>query len=78
MVELYDKSTNDYLGKISEEELQFLIDNFEEENLTDEDYYIDRATLEFLKEKGMSPELAKIIESAIGQNEGTEILYKRK
>ena len=78
MVELYDKATNDYLGKISDEELQFLIDNLEEENLTDEDYYIDRTTLEFLKEKGMSSDLVKLIEDAMGDNEGIEILYKRK
>jgi len=78
MVELYDKATNDYLGKISDEELQFLIDNLEEENLTDEDYYIDRTTLEFLKEKGMSSDLVKLIEDAMGDKEGIEILYKRK
>ena len=78
MVELYDKATNNYLGKISDEELQFLVDNLEEENLTDEDYYIDRTTLEFLKEKGMSSDLVKLIEDAMGDNEGIEILYKRK
>lgn len=78
MIELYDKATQQYLGKISEEELQFLIDNLEEENLTDEDYYIDKTTLEFLKEKGMSLDLTEIIETAMGDNEDIEILYKRK
>jgi len=78
MVELYDKATNDYLGKISEEELQFLIDNLEEENLTDTDYYIDRDTLEILKEAGMSANLAQLIESALGTNESVEIRFRKK
>ncbi len=78
MIELYNKANNDYLGKISEEELQFLIDNLEEENMTDEDYYIDKPTLEFLKERGASPDLVKIIEDTMGDNEFIEISYKRK
>jgi len=78
MVELYDKATNDYLGKISDEELQFLVDNLEEENLTDTDYYIDRDTLEVLKEKGISSNLAQLIESALGTNDSVEIIYKKK
>lgn len=78
MIELYNKANNDYLGKISEEELQFLIDNLEEENMTDEDYYIDKPTLEFLKERNASSYLVKIIEDTMGDNEFIEILYKRK
>ena len=78
MIELYDKSNNSYLGKITEEGLQFLIDNLEEENLTDEDYYIDIATLEFLKNKGMPANLIKTIELAMGDNKEIEILYKKK
>ena len=37
MVTLYDKETGQYLGRISEEELQFLIDSLEEESVTDTD-----------------------------------------
>jgi hypothetical protein len=77
MVKLYDKKTRQYLGRISEEELQFLIDNLEEENLTDQDYYINQATLDLLKEKGMSEALAKLIESALGENDDVEITYER-
>jgi HEAT repeat protein len=78
MIELYDKATNSYLGNISDEELQFLIDNLEEENLTDVDYYLDRDTIEMLKEKGMGSNLAGIIEKALGDNDSVEILYKKK
>jgi len=76
MVELYDKSKDVYLGEISDEELQFLMDYLEEEGSTDKDYYIDRATLEFLKEHGISAHLAKLIEDAMGDRGEVEILYR--
>lgn len=77
MVKLYEKRTHQYLGRISEEELQFLIDNLEEESLTDTDYYINRSTLDLLKEKGMNEALAQLIESAMGENNDIEITYER-
>jgi hypothetical protein len=77
MVKLYDKKTRQYLGRISDDELQFLIDNLEEESLTDTDYYINRTTLTALKEGGMSEGLAKLIENAMGGNKDIEIAYER-
>jgi hypothetical protein len=77
MVKLYEKGTRQYLGRISDEELQFLIDNLEEESLTDTDYYINRGTLELLKAKGMSQGLAGLIEGAMGPNDDAEISYER-
>jgi hypothetical protein len=77
MVKLYDKKTGQYLGRITEEELQFLIDNLEEESLTDTDYYVNRPTLVLLKEKGMSEGLAKLIESAMGGKNEIEIKYEK-
>ncbi len=78
MIELYDKATNAYIGKISEEELQSLVDNLEEESITDTDYYIDKATLEFLKGQGLSSHLIKLIEDAMDGKDEIEILYKKK
>ena len=77
MVKLYDKRTGQYLGRISDEELQFLINNLEEESLTDTDYYVNRATLDLLKQKGMSEGLVKLIESAMGENNEMEIKYEK-
>jgi hypothetical protein len=77
MVKLYDNGTGQYLGRIEDEDLQFLIDNLEEEELTDTDYYINRETLDLLKEKGMSEDLAKLIESAMGGNAEIEIRYEK-
>ncbi len=77
MVKLYIKGTGQYLGRIDDDQLRFLIDNLEEESLTDADYYLNRATLELLKEKGLSQELAKMIEGAMGNNDEVEIRYEK-
>ena len=77
MVKLYDKTTGKYLGRISDDELQFLIDNLEEESMTDVDYYLNRTVFNLLKEKGMSENLAKMIEQAMGKKDDIEISYER-
>jgi len=77
VVKLYDKLTDRYLGEITEEELQFLIDNLEEESLTDVDYYINETMLKSLKEKGMSENLTRLIESAMADKEEVEIRHER-
>lgn len=77
MVKLYDSSTGQFFGKISEEDLQFLSDNLEEESLSDTDYYFDRATLDLLKEKGMSEDLTKLLESAMEGGDEIEIRFEQ-
>lgn len=77
MVKLYVKGTGQYLGRIDDDQLQFLIDSLEEESLTDTDYYLNRATLDLLKEKGLSQELAQMIEGAMGEDDEVEIRYER-
>lgn len=77
MVRLYDKITNRFLGTITDEELQFLIDNLEEESLTDVDYYLNQTTLAALKEKGMSENIARLLETAMGMTNEIEIRYER-
>lgn len=78
MVKLYDKASGIFLGEISDDELKFLIDQLEEESETDEDYYLDRDTLDLLKEKGMDEVLTALLEGAIGANDGVEIRYEKK
>lgn len=78
MVKLYDNITGQYLGTIADEDLQFLIDNLEEESLTDTEYYLNRETLDLLKEKGMSEAFANLIETAMGGADEVEIRYERE
>lgn len=72
MIRLRNKETSTVLGSISEEELQFLQDQLEEESSEDTDYYIGRDELEILKENG-PPGLVRMLEEALGDREGIEI-----
>ena len=78
MIALYRKSDNLYLGDISEAELQFLADNLEEESLTDTDYNLSRMTLVYLRENGLSSNLAQLIETAMGDQDEVDIVYQPK
>ncbi len=77
MPELYLKSDNTHLGHVSDDDLNFLVAQLEEESLTDEDYTIDRMTFEFLKDQGISPNLQAIIEKALGDKDEVEIKYTK-
>jgi processive 1,2-diacylglycerol beta-glucosyltransferase len=79
MIQLRDKESGLVLGSISEDDLQFLIDNLEEESEDDVDYYINRSTLEIFKAReGASSTLLNILESALGDREDMEIEWSRK
>ena len=52
MITLYDNETGANLGTISEEQLQFLKDQFEEEFVDDQDYYINEDELANFQEAG--------------------------
>jgi len=78
MIRLRDKGTGAELGSITEEDLQFLIDNLEEEWEEDQDYYLNRQTLEMLKGRGISSSLAQMLERAMGDSDDVEVEWSRK
>ncbi|MDY6855162.1 MAG: galactosyldiacylglycerol synthase [Thermodesulfobacteriota bacterium] len=78
MIQLRDKESGLVLGSISEDDLQFLIDNLEEEAEDDVDYYLNRSALELFKDKGASQTLLHLLESALGDREDMEIEWSRK
>lgn len=73
MIQLRDKEYGTVLGAVTEDDLQFLIDNLEEESEDDTDYYINRSTLEIFKEKGTNEMLIKLLENALGDRDDMEI-----
>ncbi len=76
MITLFDKQTGRLIGEISEGELQFLIDELEEEDSRDRDYYIDAATLDFFAARKANPHLIALLRGALGTDDGLEILWK--
>ena len=73
MIQLRNKDTSAPIGEITEEQLDFLIDKLEEEGVEDQDYWIDEMTLQYFQENGADPALIKLLQDAIGENEGVEI-----
>ena len=78
MIELFDTETDASLGAISETQLQFLIDQLEEESPGDTDYYINQATLDMFEERGADPSLVTLLRNALGAREDMEIRWERK
>ena len=68
--------TGDSIGEISEKQLAFLVEQLEEEHEEDEDYYIDRDTLELLSDNGADPELLALLEKAIGDDDSMDIAWE--
>jgi hypothetical protein len=76
MITLFDKQTNRRIGEISEGELQFLIDELEEENRHDQDYYIDAATIDYFVTRHATAHLVTLLREALGLEEGFEIRWE--
>ena len=77
MIEILDKQTGRSVGSLSEEQFQFLVDQLEEESATDDDYYLNRATVDILEEQGADPALVAVLRTALGSAEETEIRWQR-
>jgi len=73
MITLRNKETSEPIGEITEEQLDFLIDMLEEEDVEDQDYWIDEMTLQYFQENGGDTALMKLLQDAIGESEGVEI-----
>ena len=61
MIELYDNDSGNLLGNINDEQLQFLIDQLEEESAEDKDYWLNRDSLAQFAEKGCPPALLELL-----------------
>lgn len=77
MIEIRNKETHERLGTISEEQLQFLIDNLEEEYVGDQDYYINQATLDMFEDRGIDTGLLQLLRKALGTREDMELEWSR-
>ena len=78
MVKLYNKATNEYIGRISLDELAFLQDHLEEEGTKDRDYYMTRETIEeFAASAGATEHLVNILRGALRSDNALEIRWER-
>ncbi len=76
MIILKDKATEASLGTITEEQLQFLREQLEEETEEDRDYWIDRDTLDLLRARGGDPDLIALIQRGMGDRDDIEVVWE--
>ena len=77
MIKLRNKQTGKDLGTLTDGQLQFLIDELEEENKNDQDYWLHRSQIEIFSEKGADPFLVKMLETALGEGDEVEVVWER-
>ena len=77
MVQLYDEQSGELIGVITHQQLQYLLDQLEEEDSEDRDYYIDRTTLDWFEEHGVDPVLESMLREAMGDRDGMDIRWTR-
>jgi len=76
-VALFNDETGVYLGEITPQQLQFLIDHLEEEGPDDVTYYLDAPTLAFLAAHGADADLVATLRAALAPQGHLELRYAR-
>jgi hypothetical protein len=76
MPRLFRLDNNETIGEITDKQLKFLNDQLEEDRENDNDYFIDRDTLELLSDNGADPELLALIEKAMGDDDEIDVAWE--
>lgn len=76
-IRLYDSESGADLGPITEEQLQFLVDQLEEETPEDQDYWLRAETLDLLESRGADAGLLALLREAMADRDGFEIRWSR-
>ncbi len=75
-ITLYDNETGDELGTIGRDQLNFLVEQLEEETSEDQDYWLRAETLDLLEERGGDRALIALLRKVLGDREGFEIRWE--
>jgi hypothetical protein len=78
MIDVYNNETSELAGTITEADLKVLADHLEEESSEDQDYWIDKATIDVIGDGQATEHLMKVLRQALGQAEGVEIRWQRR
>ena len=78
MIRLHEKETGVFVGTITDAQLQFLMDQLEEESADDTDDDIDHATLDLFEEMEAEADVLALLRQALGTREGMEIVVVQR
>ena len=77
MIDLYNDTTGELLGPITEADLKVLVDALEEESTKDRDYFIDTATIDVIADGLATEYLVAMLRKAVGSSDGVDIRWQR-
>jgi hypothetical protein len=77
VIQLHDKDTGALIGTITEEQLEFLIGELEEESGDDQDYYINEDTIDIFEEAGADKALVSLLRGALKGRTEMEVRWSR-
>lgn len=77
MAKLIDAESGAVIGEISDDQLDFLIDQLEEEDREDQDYYLDLETIDLLEDNGAEDSLITLLRKVLGSSEGIDVRWTR-
>jgi processive 1,2-diacylglycerol beta-glucosyltransferase len=77
MNQLYNKLNGELIGVITDIQLQFLIDQMEEESLEDRDYAITQMALDYFEANGAEPGFLTMLRSALGNKDEISIVWQK-
>jgi hypothetical protein len=75
-IQLFDNENGELIGEISRKQLEFLIDQLEEESLDDRDYHINRPTLDMLEEEHGDTQLIELLREGLRGRDEMEIRWE--
>ncbi len=77
MIKVFNKTTGEFIGRITETDLEFLEDQLEEESLDDTDYYIREETIGQFEESGATAHLLEVLRGGMRSENAIEIRWER-
>ena len=77
MAKLFNAESGAFLGTVSDDDVQMMIDQLEEEDSADDDYYIDADTVDLLDEADGSPSLVELLRAAVGRLGGIDVRVEK-
>lgn len=75
MVKLFEKDRERLVAELTEDQFRFLADRLEEESESDQDYYLNMDTLDFLEEEGADAEMMGALRRAMEGREEIEVRW---
>ncbi|MFN7982074.1 MAG: hypothetical protein U0Q11_09470 [Vicinamibacterales bacterium] len=78
MIDVFDLDGDRLIGSITDADLQVLTEALEAESSTDQDYYIDAATIDVIGDGRATDHLLNLLRAALGSREGMDIRWARR